>query len=512
MRKLRSIMAVIICAAMCACACAAPKDAGSTKKPGATAEDTGKDQADKKEKEYQKKLDLISPSAYDNVMGLKLPAGTTLSVIGKAEGAPYWDEVKKGAEQAVEDINENLGYEGRDKVKVTYSAPGEPDNVDEQVNILDEELARYPAAVAIAIADARACEVQFDLAAESDIPVVAFDSGSDYQGLMATVETDNRAAAKEAAARMAELVEDAGEIILIIHDSKSESAMSRESGFREELAANHPDITVAEVCYLDQLAEMKEKIAAEINAGTWSLNPDEGVRTASGTESGADGSRQDGAANTSGRADGRGQDGAANTSGRADGSGQDGASGMSGSEQNGQTGTSGTASDVQAGNAQTGTPASEDGQDTAAAGGVQGAEPVDGAVTADMITEEDVTDYIFGRHPEAKGIYATNGEAVRFALDAVEHGETKIPIIGYDADEDEIEALKDGRVEALIVQNPFGMGYAAVIASARAALSMGNEAVVDTGYFWLTRKNLEDDSIQKILYAESRPSGRFRWI
>ncbi len=445
MRKLCSIMAVIVCAAMCACACAAPKDAGSTKKPEATAEDTGKDQADKKEKEYQKKLDLISPSAYDNVMGLKLPAGTTLSVIGKAEGVPYWDEVKKGAEQAVEDINENLGYEGKDKVKVTYSAPGEPDNVDEQVNILDEELARYPAAVAIAIADARACEVQFDLAAESDIPVVAFDSGSDYQGLMATVETDNRAAAKEAAARMAELVEDAGEIILIIHDSKSESAMSRESGFREELAANHPDVTIAEVCYLDQLAEMKEKIAAEINAGTWSLNPDEGVRTASGTESGADGSGQDG-------------------------------------------------------------------QDTAATGDVQGAEPVDGAVTADMITEEDVTDYIFGRHPEAKGIYATNGEAVRFALDAVERGETKIPIIGYDADEDEIEALKDGRVEALIVQNPFGMGYAAVIASARAALSMGNEAVVDTGYFWLTRKNLEDDSIQKILYAESRPSGRFRWI
>lgn len=471
MRKLRSIMAVIICTAMCACACAAPKDAGSTKKPEASAEDTGKDKADKKEKEYQKKLDMISPSAYDNVMGLRLPEGTALSVIGKAEGAPYWDEVKKGAQQAVDDINENLGYEGKDKVKVTYSGPGTPDSVDEQVNILDEELARYPAAVAIAIADAKACEVQFDLAAESDIPVVAFDSGSDYQGLMATVETDNQAAAREAAERMAGLVKDSGEIILFIHDSKSESAMSRENAFKEELAAGHPDVTAAEVCYLDQMADMQEKIAAEINAGTWSLDPDSAVRTASGTPSGTEGAG-------------------------AQGEPSDPASGAENAV--GQNPASGTVG--------------EDGQDQAAKSKGQGAEPADGAVTAEMITEENVMDYIFGKHPDAKGIYATNGDAVRLALDAMERQDIDLPLVGYDADEDEIEALRDGKIDALLVQNPFGMGYAAVIASARAALSMGNEAVVDTGYFWLTKDNLEDDGIKKMLYAKGGSLRRFRWI
>lgn len=450
MKKLRSIMAVIVCTAMCACACAAPEDADTTDKPKVQAEDTGKDKADKKEKEYQKKLDMISPSAYDNVMGLKLPEGTALSVIGKAKGEPYWDEVEKGALQAVDDINENLGYEGKDKVKVTYSAPGTPDNVDEQVNILDEELARYPAAVAIAIADAKACEVQFDLAAESDILVVAFDSGSDYQGLMATVETDNLSAAREAAKRMAELVEDSGEIILFIHDSKSESAMSRESGFKEELAANHPDVTVAEVCYLDGMADMKEKIAAEINGGTWSLNPDAGIRTASPISDTAGAEGEDPAV-------------------------------------------------------------SADGQEAQQTDG-QEAQQTDGAVSAETITEEDITDYIFGKHPDVKGIYATNGEAVRLALDVMERYEKELALIGYDADADEIEALRNGRADALLVQNPFGMGYAAVIAAARAALSMGNEAVVDTGYFWLTKENLEDDSIQKMLYAEGSSPRRFRWI
>ena len=52
----------------------------------------------------------------------------------------------------------------------------------------------------------------------------------------------------------------------------------------------------------------------------------------------------------------------------------------------------------------------------------------------------------------------------------------------------------------LVVQNPFGMGYAAVVSAARAILGIGNEAVVDTGYVWVTRDNLDTDSIQKVLY------------
>ena len=44
------------------------------------------------------------------------------------------------------------------------------------------------------------------------------------------------------------------------------------------------------------------------------------------------------------------------------------------------------------------------------------------------------------------------------------------------------------------------MGYATVIAAARAALKMGNEAVVDTGYTWVTKKNLKDENVAKMLY------------
>ena len=62
------------------------------------------------------------------------------------------------------------------------------------------------------------------------------------------------------------------------------------------------------------------------------------------------------------------------------------------------------------------------------------------------------------------------------------------------------EALEDGKVEGLIVQNPYGMGYATVVAAARSALNMANEANIDTGYAWVTQDNMEETAIKNMLY------------
>ncbi|MGN0421276.1 MAG: substrate-binding domain-containing protein [Lachnospiraceae bacterium] len=399
MKKGGNVLAVMLCVAMLACACAAP-ESSENKEPESS---DNKQQVE--EKEYQGKLDQIELSAYDNVEGLHLEAGSYISIIGKAEEGQYWNEVKKGVDQAAADINEYLGYEGKDKVKVTYSGPETEDNVDEQVNILDEELARYPIAVGISITDANACEVQFDLAAENDIPVVAYDSGSDYQGLMATVSTDNAVAAREAATRLAELIGDSGEVILFVNDSKSKTSLDRENAFKEEIQNNHPNITIVESYHLDQLEDMQKIVADEINAGTYQIDEESAEAK----------------------------------------------------------------SDVQIA-------------------------PAD-------ITEEDVIDYVLTKHPDIKGCFASNAPTVKKAIAGLERAEADdVMVVGFDADEEEMKALSDGRIDGLIVQNPFGMGYATVVAAARAALDMGNEAFVNTGYTWVTADNLEDESIQKMLY------------
>ena len=51
--------------------------------------------------------------------------------------------------------------------------------------------------------------------------------------------------------------------------------------------------------------------------------------------------------------------------------------------------------------------------------------------------------------------------------------------MGFDAGKDQLDSLENGDVDGLIVQNPFGIGYASVIAAARTVLEIGNEADVN---------------------------------
>ena len=95
------------------------------------------------------------------------------------------------------------------------------------VNILDEELARYPDVIAVSSIDESASEVQFDLATANGIPIVAFDSGNSYQGIQCICRTDNKEAAKTGVKKLCEAIGDSGEIALLLNDSVSENGKEK---------------------------------------------------------------------------------------------------------------------------------------------------------------------------------------------------------------------------------------------------------------------------------------------
>ena len=388
MRK-KNLTVAILCVALGVSACG-PKFDEEYKTDAEKKIEAEKEEEKEAGKEYQDKLDAIEPAAYRDVLGLSLEPGAYISVIGKEGSGEYWEQVKKGAEQAVADINDLLGYEGKDEVKLTYSGP-EAGDVDGQVNILDEELDRYPAGISISIIDAQSCEVQFDLAAGNSTPIVAFDSASDYQGLMATVSTDNEGTAQMAADKMAEMLEGSGEIVVFAENSKSMSIEQRQSSFTERIRSEYPQITVSDIYYIDALEDTKKVMAEE-----------------RGTE-----------------------------------------------------------------------------------------EPEE----IEAISDEEALDYIIEKHPDMKGCFATDGTTVKEVTEALARAEKEdVTVVGYDGDKEELEALESGAVDGLVVQNPFGMGYASVVATARAALSIGNEAYIDTGAAWVTKENLETPEISGWLY------------
>lgn len=121
---------------------------------------------------------------------------------------------------------------------------------------------------------------------------------------------------------------------------------------------------------------------------------------------------------------------------------------------------------------------------------------------AESMSDADAVAYALEKHPDLKGCFGTNDDSTQLAVEALSQAERidSVTVMGFDAGSAQLSSLESGDVDGLIVQNPFGMGYAAVIAGARTVLEIGNEAEVDTGYIWVDQENMEDESIQAFLY------------
>lgn len=407
------LLSGVLCAAMLCSACAA--------------DDTEKVQIGKyEEQEYQPKLDALKPAAYGSISNLRLEPGTYISVIGKSDSGEFWKSVEKGAKQAAADINKMMGYKGEDKVKVVYSGPAGDEDVDQQVNILDEELSRNPSAIGISIIDADMSEVQFDLVADNEIPIVMFDSGKDYQGVVSKIGTDNREAGKTVGSKLGDAVNNSGKVALFMKDSKSTSSKEREAGICEVLKESYPEVEIVDIYREDELEERSKMIAkAEQDA----LEKEEKESTASketvnGTNAVTDNTAE-------------------------------------------QTEEKETTPDV----------------------------------VEEPMTDLEMVKHILEENPDLAGCAAGNEEMTELLLQAKQELELDhLKIIGFDGSKTLVAALEDGKIDGLILQNPFGMGYATVVAAARAILGEANEAVVDSSYIWVTKDNLEEESIQNMLY------------
>ncbi len=111
-------------------------------------------------------------------------------------------------------------------------------------------------------------------------------------------------------------------------------------------------------------------------------------------------------------------------------------------------------------------------------------------------------------NPDLKGIFAANESGAMGAVQALEatgrSGQVKL--VAFDAADRQIEALKAGTIQALIVQNPFRMGYDGVKAAIDHLQGKPVEKRIDTGVTVVTMDNFNDPEIQKLLYPTTAPA------
>lgn len=305
---------------------------------------------------------------YTSLEELNPEPGTRIAVVVKNTKTGFWKNVKKGMDDAVEDLNEKMGYKGEDKIKISFEGPGNETDVESQINIIDAVLSENPSILCLAAIDMESCQPQVEEATLNGIPVVVLDSGVQSEQVNAICATDNYAAGTEAAKKMAEALGEKGQVAIMAHVETSESSQKRVAGFTDEMK-NHPEIEIVNISYENEETSMSELAEAVLKL-----------------------------------------------------------------------------------------------------------------------------------YPEVKGYYCTNEIATNNVLDIVNTSDKEVKVIGFDSGEKQIKAVKDGVELGMFAQNPYGMGYATIVAGVRADQGLENDAFINTGYQWIDSTSIELPEYKNYLY------------
>ena len=116
-------------------------------------------------------------------------------------------------------------------------------------------------------------------------------------------------------------------------------------------------------------------------------------------------------------------------------------------------------------------------------------------------TEEESIEAVLEKYPDLKGYYATNqatSEAVLSVLD--KHTDRSVQMIGVDMGDTQKKAIEDGKEVGSVCQNPYGMGYATIVAGARASLGLESDKKIDSGFQWIDKNTIGLEEYARYLY------------
>jgi ribose transport system substrate-binding protein len=284
-----------------------------------------------------------------------------IAIVSKGFQHQFWQAVKKGAEQQA----------AKENARITFEGPATEADIESQVTMLTNAIAKNPDALGFAALDSKAAAPLLEDAKSRNIPVIAFDSGVEGDIPVTTAATDNKAAAAEAAKHLSDLLGGKGKVALVVHDQTSRTGIDRRDGFVEWMKANAPGITL--------------------------LPPQYG-------------------------------------------------------------------------------------------GG-------------DQAKSADITKSIIASNPDVTGIYGANeGSAIGVVKGVEEAGKKGIKIVGFDSGKAQIDAIKNGTMAGAITQNPVGIGEQTVAAAMKVIRGESVPKVIDTGFFWYDKTNIDDPKIAAVLY------------
>lgn len=161
-------------------------------------------------------------------------AGGEIAVIVKTTNSNFWQNVNKGASDAIQ-LPELKGH------TMTFQGPAAESNIADEVAMVENAVNRKVAAIVLAPSDPEALVPAVKKAWEAKIPVIILDSmladaGKDYY--RSFLATDNKAAGELCAKALIAKIGKHGKIAVMSYVAGVGSEIGRVGGFKDYIARN----------------------------------------------------------------------------------------------------------------------------------------------------------------------------------------------------------------------------------------------------------------------------------
>ena len=118
----------------------------------------------------------------------------------------------------------------------------------------------------------------------------------------------------------------------------------------------------------------------------------------------------------------------------------------------------------------------------------------------DHLKSTEVAKAVLQANPNLKGYFGANEGSAIGVLNAAKEMKRKVVIIGYDYGKQQKAAVASGEMAGAITQNPVGMGYKTVEAAVKALKGETLPKIIDTGFYYWDKSNMNDPKISAVLY------------
>jgi len=119
-------------------------------------------------------------------------------------------------------------------------------------------------------------------------------------------------------------------------------------------------------------------------------------------------------------------------------------------------------------------------------------------------TAYQLAENLLGRFPEVDGIFCPNESSTFGTLRALQESGLagKVKFVGFDSSPKLVQALSEGQIHGLVLQNPMKMGYLGVKQMVSYLKGEKIESRVDTGVYLATRENMDKPEIKALLWPD----------